>query len=54
VFFLNQLRAKYKSLRLADSLQLAAAVDCGCNIFITNDVRLKHVTEISVYIIGQE
>ena len=47
-----KLRAKHKSLRLADSLQLAAAIDCGCNIFVTNDVRLKSITEISVYILG--
>lgn len=48
-----KLRAKYNSLKLADSLQIATALDCGCGIFITNDKHLKQISEIIVEIIDE-
>ena len=44
----SSLRAKYQSLKSFDALQLAAAISSNCNLFITNDKRLKTITEINV------
>lgn len=41
------LRANYH-LKIADSLQLATAIETKCDIFLTNDLQLKRVQEISV------
>ena len=48
-----ELRAKYKDIKLADALQLAAAIEYGCDAFFTNDKQLKQVSEINVvYLAG--
>lgn len=44
------LRAQY-NLRTPDALQLAAALESGCQVFLTNDVQLKRVTELRVLIL---
>lgn len=41
------LRATYH-FKLADALQLAAAIAHGCDRFLTNDTRLSHCTDIPV------
>lgn len=46
------LRAKYTNIKLADALQLAASIDCNCDIFFTNDKQLKQVTEAKVMYLG--
>lgn len=46
-----KIRAKYKSLKGMDALNLATAIENGCNIFLTNDKQLKQVTEINVVVI---
>ena len=43
-----ELRAKYKDIKLADALQLAAAIEYGCDAFFTNDKQSKQVSEINV------
>ena len=43
-----QIRVKYNCIKLADSLQLASAIESGCNLFLTNDKQLKQVEEIKV------
>lgn len=40
------LRSKYKSLKLADALQLAAYTVSGCNMFFTNDEGLDIVAGV--------
>lgn len=35
-----QLRAKYKN-KLADSIHIATAINENCNVFITNDLKIK-------------
>ncbi|MGE0881936.1 MAG: type II toxin-antitoxin system VapC family toxin [Blastocatellales bacterium] len=45
-----QLRAKY-NLKLPDSLQLAAALNANCDAFLTNDSKLKRVTELQVLVL---
>jgi predicted nucleic acid-binding protein len=46
-----QIRAKY-GFKTPDSLFLAMAIDEGAEVFITNDVGLKKVTEINCLIIN--
>ena len=48
-----ELRAKYVGLKLADSLQLASSIVCDCDVFLTNDKRLKQVTEANVLYLGE-
>lgn len=44
------LRARY-NLRTPDALHIATAIDAGCDAFLTNDARLKRVTEIAVLVL---
>lgn len=46
------LRARY-NLRAPDALQLAAALRSGCQAFLTNDVRLKRVTEVRMSVLDE-
>lgn len=46
-----KLRAKYPSLKAIDSLQLAAAINSGCDHFFTNDYKLKLIPEINILIV---
>jgi predicted nucleic acid-binding protein len=46
--FSTSLRAKYGSLKSFDALQLACAISSNCTTFVTNDKRLKSVTEINI------
>lgn len=47
-----QLRARYTFLKGMDSLQIAAAINAGCEVFFTNDRKLQHVTELSVVLVA--
>jgi predicted nucleic acid-binding protein len=42
-----QLRARY-GLRTPDALQIAVALAEGCEAFLTNDTRLRQVTELPI------
>lgn len=44
------IRATY-NFKLADSLHLAAAVEAGCDRFLTNDSRLSAFTDIAVEVL---
>ncbi len=46
-----RLRAKYKSLKAFDALQIACALKEGCDVFACNDKRLKMVGEIDILIL---
>jgi predicted nucleic acid-binding protein len=46
------LRARY-NLRTPDALQIAAALDAGCQAFLTNDAALKRVTELQVLVLDE-
>ncbi len=48
-----QLRAKYDFLKGMDALQISIAMREGCQLFITNDKKLKKITEIPVRIIEE-
>lgn len=45
-----QLRARYQ-IRTPDAIQLAAAIEFGARVFLTNDDRLRKVTEIEVIVL---
>jgi predicted nucleic acid-binding protein len=44
------LRARYQ-IRTPDSVQLAAAIEFDALVFLTNDDRLRKVTEIEVIVL---
>lgn len=46
------LRARY-NVRTPDALQLATALSAGCRAFLTNDVRLQRVGEITVLVLDE-
>jgi len=46
------LRARY-DLTLLDAIQIATAIQAGCDSFLTNDFDLKRVTEIPILIISE-
>lgn len=47
-----QLRADYR-LRLSDALQLALALQAGCEAFLTNDLMLRRVTELRMLVLDE-
>ena len=47
-----KLRVKYPDIKLGDALQLAASIDCDCDVFLTNDKQLKQVAEAKVLYLG--
>lgn len=47
-----RLRATY-NLTLTDAFQVAVALDAGCQAFLTNDIMLKRVTELSMLVLGE-
>ena len=46
------LRARH-NLRTPDALQIAAAMDVGCQAFLTNDQELARVTDIRVLVLAE-
>ena len=44
------LRARYR-LRTPDALQIAAAINQGCEAFLTNDTGLRRVTELPILVL---
>jgi predicted nucleic acid-binding protein len=42
-----EIRARY-NLTLTDAFQVAAALNAGCEAFLTNDAGLKRVTELRI------
>lgn len=47
-----RLRANY-NLSLPDALQVAAAINSGCDAFLTNDTQLKRVTEVKILVLDE-
>lgn len=43
-----RLRASYDSLRTPDAVHLATAIEARCGAFLTNDKRLRRISEINV------
>ena len=47
-----QLRAKY-NIRTPDAIQLATCMELGADYLLTNDNRLKAVSEVNVVAVGE-
>jgi predicted nucleic acid-binding protein len=47
-----ELRARY-NLSLTDAFQIAVALQSGCDAFLTNDMTLKRVSELSVVVLEE-
>lgn len=47
-----ELRARY-GVRLPDALQVAVALQEGCQAFLTNDLRLRRITELPVLVLDE-
>lgn len=47
-----ELRAQYR-LRTPDALQIATALEAGCEAFLSNDSGLRRVTELRVLMLGE-
>jgi predicted nucleic acid-binding protein len=48
----SEFRARY-NLALTDALQLATALEAGCEAFLTNDRMLKRVTELRILVLDE-
>jgi predicted nucleic acid-binding protein len=46
------LRGKHPHLKTVDAVQLAAAIDIGADVFLTNDKKLSGITEIKVIVLS--
>ncbi|MBD3305299.1 PIN domain-containing protein [candidate division KSB3 bacterium] len=44
------LRARY-AIRTPDALQIAAAIEAGCQAFLTNDKRLQSISELTILLL---
>lgn len=47
-----KIRVKY-NLKLPDALQIATALQTGCDAFLTNDKALKRVTELKILVLDE-
>jgi predicted nucleic acid-binding protein len=47
-----KMRVKY-GLKLADAIQVATAIVCNCDAFLTNDLELNKVTEIRSIVVSE-
>jgi predicted nucleic acid-binding protein len=44
----GKLRGRYPFLRTIDALQVAAAINVGVDVFLTNDLKLKQLEEVKI------
>lgn len=47
----GKLRGRYPVLKTADALQIAAALEIGSEAFLTNDMKLKQIKELTVMVL---
>lgn len=47
-----RLRAEY-GLRTPDALHLAPAIEAGADVFLTNDERLRRVSDVRVMLVSE-
>lgn len=45
------LRGRYPDIKALDAIQISAAIDVGADIFVTNDQKLKQISEIKVLVL---
>jgi predicted nucleic acid-binding protein len=47
----GRLRGKYPMLKALDALQLATALELHVDAFLTNDMKLKRVEEVNIWVL---
>lgn len=47
----GRLRGRYSSLKALDAIQIATALEVKANAFLTNDKRLKQITDIKILVL---
>ncbi len=47
----GKLRGRYPVLKTVDAVQIAAAMEIGSEAFLTNDMKLKQITDIKVLVL---
>lgn len=47
-----KIRAEYGSIKGMDALQIAACIETGCDVFVTNDKQLLQISEINPVLIS--
>lgn len=47
----GRLRGRYPSLKALDAIQIATALEVKANAFLTNDKRLKQITDIKIIVL---
>ena len=47
----GRLRGHYPALKTVDAMQIAAALEIGSEAFLTNDLKLKQITDIKVLVL---
>ncbi|MBI5199805.1 MAG: PIN domain-containing protein [Nitrospirae bacterium] len=47
----GMLRGRYPDIKALDAIQISAAIDVGADIFVTNDQKLKQISEIKVLVL---
>lgn len=47
----GRLRGRYSSLKALDAIQIATALEVKANAFLTNDKRLKQITDIKIIVL---
>ncbi|HJT59390.1 MAG TPA: PIN domain-containing protein [Ktedonobacteraceae bacterium] len=47
----SQLRASYKSMRTADSIQIATAIRSNASFFLTNDASLPSIPDLKIIVL---
>jgi predicted nucleic acid-binding protein len=48
-----KLRAKYDSLKGLDALQISVALEKNCSQFLTNDKRLRKISEVKILLVEE-
>jgi len=47
----GRLRGKYNSLKTIDAIQIAATIHSSTDMIITNDIKLKQISEVNVLVL---
>lgn len=47
----GHLRGRYPFLKTIDALQIAAAIDLGVDVFVTNDIKLQQIKDLKIMLL---
>jgi predicted nucleic acid-binding protein len=47
----GRLRGRYPDIKALDAIQISASIEVGADAFVTNDQKLKQITEIKVLVL---